>query len=396
MLGLYFIAVSFSITSLRLQNKNLLLEEWERFVRIVIISIRKCIMPTYLPIWSLLNLTTNSSSCIRLSHFYQHLPNEWWPNVVRLYYFGSASNHLLNSTFFQNNKQLIQTYWLKLEVGGFNSCLLGAERIIKKCNWMYLLNFKLSFKEHFRIQNTVLTRMMQCEVSFVYLNNWIQYSTIRTQLDQIYVSWATVLTLWWHRLFLNSKSITSAKRVWSCFILTKSFFEDGKFELSDNTIMNLDFRVHLETIVAEVFPCVLTCIVELEIQLCNFRVVFKFPVPESSVVILKPQSPIFIVRQVFMLKNEPKKYILQKRRLAYFLLSSSKRKDLSIVPASWAGRTKSRSPLEVFILERKFALCSSKSSSPSYCWEKSNPRAEKKVEWIAQSERILWSLISGV
>lgn len=64
----------------------------------------------------------------------------------------------------------------------------------------------------------------------------------------------------------------SAKRVWSYFMLNKSFFEDGKFELSANAVQNLDFRVHFETIVSEVFPCILMCIVELEIQLWNFRV----------------------------------------------------------------------------------------------------------------------------
>lgn len=67
----------------------------------------------------------------------------------------------------------------------------------------------------------------------------------------------------------------SAKRVWSYFILSKSFCEDGKFELSANTIMNLDFRVRFETIVFEIFPCMLMCIVELEIWLQNFRVVLK-------------------------------------------------------------------------------------------------------------------------
>lgn len=50
-------------------------------------------------------------------------------------------------------------------------------------------------------------------------------------------------------------------------MLNKSFFEDGKFELSANAVQNLDFRVHFETIVSEVFPCILMCIVELEIQL---------------------------------------------------------------------------------------------------------------------------------
>lgn len=137
------------------------------------------------------------------------------------------------------------------------------------------MKFKLSFKRHFEIQNTALTRVMQWEDNFVFFNNLVHYGTIRIQLDRIYVSWAAVLILWLHRLFLNSKSIMSAKRVWSYFILNKSFFEDGKFELSANTIMNLDFRVHFETIVSEIFPCILMCIVELEIQLWNFRVFKK-------------------------------------------------------------------------------------------------------------------------
>lgn len=59
----------------------------------------------------------------------------------------------------------------------------------------------------------------------------------------------------------------SAKKMCSHFILNKSSFEGGKFELSANTIMNPDFRVHLETIVSEIFPCIFMAVVGLEIQL---------------------------------------------------------------------------------------------------------------------------------
>lgn len=59
----------------------------------------------------------------------------------------------------------------------------------------------------------------------------------------------------------------SAKKMWSCFILNKSSFEDGKFELSANTPVNPDFRVHSETIVAEIFPCIFMGVVGFEIQL---------------------------------------------------------------------------------------------------------------------------------
>lgn len=59
----------------------------------------------------------------------------------------------------------------------------------------------------------------------------------------------------------------SAKKMWSYFILNKSSFEDGKSELSANTIMNPDFRVHFETIVSEIFPYIFMGVVGLEIQL---------------------------------------------------------------------------------------------------------------------------------
>lgn len=76
-----------------------------------------------------------------------------------------------------------------------------------------------------------------------------------------------VLVLGWHRLLWNSRSIMSAKKMWSYFILNKSSFEDGKSELSANTIMNPDFRVHFETIVSEIFPYIFMGVVGLEIQL---------------------------------------------------------------------------------------------------------------------------------
>lgn len=55
----------------------------------------------------------------------------------------------------------------------------------------------------------------------------------------------------------------SAKKMWSFFILNKSSFEDGKFELSANTIMNPDFRVYFEAIVCEIFPCIFMGVVGL-------------------------------------------------------------------------------------------------------------------------------------
>lgn len=57
----------------------------------------------------------------------------------------------------------------------------------------------------------------------------------------------------------------SAKEIWSYFILNKSSFEDGKFELPANTIMNPDFRVHFEAIVSEMSPCIFMGVVGLEI-----------------------------------------------------------------------------------------------------------------------------------
>lgn len=77
---------------------------------------------------------------------------------------------------------------MKLEVRGFNFCLSEAEGIVKKYNGTYLLNFQLYFKGQFVIQNTELTRVIQCEDNFVHLNNSVHYSTIRIHLDQIYMS----------------------------------------------------------------------------------------------------------------------------------------------------------------------------------------------------------------
>lgn len=74
---------------------------------------------------------------------------------------------------------------------------------------------------------------------FLCLSNSVAGAEL-AQSEQISTSWF----LGWHRLLLNSRSIMSAKKMWSYFILNKSSFEQGKFELSANTIMNPDFRVH--------------------------------------------------------------------------------------------------------------------------------------------------------
>lgn len=99
----------------------------------------------------------------------------------------------------------------------------------------------------------------------------------------------------------------SAKKMWSCFILNKSSFEGGKFELSANTLMNPDFRVHSETIVAEIFPCIFMGVVGFEIQL-YVGFCFFFLISNAKIGGSWTETPGFLLVSKFMVyKNIYKK-----------------------------------------------------------------------------------------